>query len=161
MSIMSTDGVTDGVADGDEPKLNLQSYLPYRMAVLSEVVAQGLARQHLNRFHIAIPEWRVLATLGAFSPLTAKAIGQHSRMHKTKVSRAVTALEARSLLRSEVSPHDRREINLWLSEEGQELYRQIVPLAHAYQAEIVAGIDPQDLETMTRTMEIIFQRADA
>lgn len=152
---------TDGVTDVEEPSLNLQLYLPYRMAVLSEVVAQGLATQHLGKFNIAIPEWRVLATLGAFSPLTAKAIGQHSRMHKTKVSRAVTALEVRGLVRGEVSPHDRREINLWLSEAGQALYAQIVPLAHAYQAEIVAGIAPDDLETMTRTMEIIFQRADS
>lgn len=152
---------TDDATDGEPPVLNLQLYLPYRFSVLSEVVAQGLARQYLGRFDIAIPEWRVLATLGAFSPLTAKAIGQHSRMHKTKVSRAVTALEQRGLVRGEVSAHDRREINLWLSEEGRALYNQIIPLAHAYQADVVAGIDPKDLETMARTMEIIFQRADS
>lgn len=152
---------TDDATDGEHPTLNLQLYLPYRLAVLSEVVAQGLARQYLGRFNVAIPEWRVLATLGAFTSLTAKAIGQHSRMHKTKVSRAVTALEQRGLVRGEVSAHDRREINLWLTDEGNAIYGQIIPLAHTYQADIVAGIDPKDLETMTRTMEIIFQRADS
>lgn len=152
---------TEEAASGTLPPLNLQLYLPYRLAVLSEVVAQGLARQYLGRFDIAIPEWRVLAALGAFETMTAKAIGEHSRMHKTKVSRAVTALELRGLVRGEVSPHDRREINLWLSDEGRALYAEIVPLAHAYQAEITAGIAPEDIESLTRTIEIIFQRAES
>ncbi|MFC0284043.1 MarR family winged helix-turn-helix transcriptional regulator [Camelimonas abortus] len=151
---------TDDNADGAHPSLDLRSYLPYRFSVLSEVVAQGFARQYLDRFGLAIPEWRVLATLGAHSPLTAKAIGQHSRMHKTKVSRAVTSLEARGLVRGEVSAHDRREINLWLSDQGRALHDELIPLAHEYEAEIIRDIPPGDLEIMARTMDIIFRRAD-
>ena len=39
----------------------------------------------------------MLVTLGQFGAMTAKAIGAHSHMHKTKVSRAVALLERRKL----------------------------------------------------------------
>ena len=68
--------------------LTLENFLPYRLARLSEALSAEI--QPVNR-----PEWRVLAALADIGPATATALGHHSAQHKTKVSRAVRALELR------------------------------------------------------------------
>ncbi|WP_435370010.1 hypothetical protein, partial [Acinetobacter baumannii] len=77
--------------DGDgrsAAKLELETFLPYRLNVLASIVSQGLSGIYAKRYGIGDPEWRVMATLGQFGAMTAKDIGGHSHMHKTKVSRA-------------------------------------------------------------------------
>ena len=78
--------------------LKLDEFLPYRLNVCSALVTQALSRIYAARYKIGVPEWRVLVTLGEFGMMTAKAIGLHSHMHKTKVSRAVALLERRKLV---------------------------------------------------------------
>ena len=60
-------------------------------------MSQALSRIYADRYGIGVPEWRVLVTLGQYGMMTGKAIGTHSHMHKTKVSRAVALLEERKL----------------------------------------------------------------
>ena len=77
-------------------KLALEHFLPYRLNRLSSAVSQQFRAVYGPHHDLTVPEWRVLATLAQFGTMTAKAIGRHSSMHKTKVSRAVRALEERS-----------------------------------------------------------------
>ena len=83
---------------GDKAPLKLEEFLPYRLNVVASLVSQALSRIYAERYGIGVPEWRVLVTLGQFGTMTAKAIGAHSHMHKTKVSRAVALLERRKLI---------------------------------------------------------------
>src|SRR5215831_17506579 len=76
------------------PVLKLEDFLPHRLNVLSNLVSQALTRVY-GRRGIGIPEWRVLVTLGENGVMTGKAVGAHTHMHKTKVSRAVAQLEQR------------------------------------------------------------------
>src|SRR5262249_10543290 len=78
--------------------LRLDDFLPYRLTVLASLTSQALSRVYSERYGIGVPEWRVLVTLGQFGMMTGKAIGAHSHMHKTKVSRAVAELERRRLV---------------------------------------------------------------
>jgi hypothetical protein len=82
-------------ASGDTAPLKLEEFLPYRLNVLANLVSQALSRIYVERYGLGVPEWRVLVTLGQFGVMTGKAIGAHSHMHKTKVSRAVAELEKR------------------------------------------------------------------
>src|SRR5262245_31230683 len=78
--------------------LRLEEFLPYRLNVLASLVSQALSRIYVERYGLGVPEWRVLVTLGQFGVMTGKAVGAHSHMHKTKVSRAVAELEKRKLV---------------------------------------------------------------
>jgi DNA-binding MarR family transcriptional regulator len=131
--------------------LRLESFLPYRLNVLAATVSEGLARVYSERFGISIPEWRVIATLGQFGQATAKAIGLHSRMHKTKVSRAVAGLEARALVRRLPNPGDKREAFVSLTAVGDDIYREILPLAADYEARLLGVLTKDqraDLDTL-------------
>lgn len=126
------------------PGLLLERFLPYRLNVAAAQTSEELARVYSERFGLDVPGWRVVATLGQVERATAKAIGAHSRMHKTKVSRAVTQLQARGLVRRSPNPDDKREAFVALTAEGQSVYREIVPLALAYEAALLKRLAPAE-----------------
>src|ERR1700754_152005 len=93
----------------DPAPLDLERFLPYRLDILAEGVSRALSRIYKEQYGLGVPEWRVLAHLGQYAPITARDIGLHSRMHKTKVSRAVAALEGLGFVLRADSDQDRRE----------------------------------------------------
>ncbi|KRE03911.1 MarR family transcriptional regulator [Bosea sp. Root670] len=124
------------------PKLALEHFLPYRLNRLSSAVSQQFRAVYGPHHDLTVPEWRVLATLAQFGTITAKAIGRHSSMHKTKVSRAVRALEERRWLVRRENAQDRREESLSLTAPGLHAYREIVPRALAFEASILTALGP-------------------
>src|ERR1043165_1875327 len=114
---------------GDAAPLKLEEFLPYRLNVVASLVSQALSRVYAERYGIGVPEWRVLVTLGQFGLMTGKAIGQHSHMHKTKVSRAVALLEKRKLLTRRANRADLREAFLALTPTGRAMYDDLAPIA--------------------------------
>ncbi len=123
-------------------KLVLENFLPYRLNRLSSAVSRDFKTVYGRDYDLTVPEWRVLATLGEFKEMGAKAIGAHSSMHKTKVSRAVRALEERRWLKRREVPEDRREDILSLTSLGQDAYAEIVPRAIAFERSLLAGLGP-------------------
>jgi DNA-binding MarR family transcriptional regulator len=139
--------------------LKLEAFLPYRLNVLGAVVSEGLARVYSSKFGLDIADWRVIATLGQFGRCTAKTIGQHSHMHKTKVSRAVVDLEGKSLVERLANPADRREAFLTLTAKGQDVYARIVPLAEAYEAKLLDVLDVADQQKFDRLLTQMTEKA--
>lgn len=122
------------------PTFELEHFLPYRLSRASALVSQAFQAIYGPDHDLTVPEWRVLATLGQFEQMTAKAIGKHSSMHKTKVSRAVRDLELRRWLRRKTSRHDRREEDLSLTQLGRAAYQQIVPKALAFEGQLFEAL---------------------
>jgi DNA-binding MarR family transcriptional regulator len=118
--------------------LALESFLPYRLNRLADAVSREFSRIYRDRYGLTRPEWRLLATLGQYGTMTATAVGAHSAMHKTKVSRAVAALEKRRWLTRSADEGDRRVEHLALTKAGETAYREMVPLAKAFEAAILA-----------------------
>src|SRR5439155_18419908 len=117
------DGAGDApIGRGDNAPLKLEEFLPYRLNVVASLVSQALSRIYAERYGIGVPEWRVLVTLGQFGMMTGKAVGAHSHMHKTKVSRAVALLEQRNLLTRRANEADMRESLLSLTPAGRAIY---------------------------------------
>ena len=90
-----------------------------------------------GRSALEIPEWRIIATVGQERGCTAQFVAASTRMHKTRVSRAIAQLLARGLIERAASPHDRRAMQLRLSAAGRRLYAQLVPLALAREEELL------------------------
>jgi DNA-binding MarR family transcriptional regulator len=123
-----------------EPILALEAFLPYRLNRLAEQVSRDFATLYKSRYGLTRPEWRLLATLGQYGSMTATAVGRHSSMHKTKVSRAVAALERRLWLTRRPDPQDRRVEHLTLTRTGEKVYRELVPLARDYEVRMLDAL---------------------
>ena len=122
-------------------------------------MSEGLARVYSSKFGLDIAGWRVIATLGQFGSCTAKTIGQHSHMHKTKVSRAVAVLEGKLMVERLANPDDRREAFLTLTAKGQDVYGRIVPLAEAYEAKLLDILKASDQQELDRLLTLLTDRA--
>lgn len=132
--------------------LHLESFMPFRLNRLASVMSQQLAEVYETRFGIDVPSWRILATLGELGEQTAQFIAHSTRMHKTRVSRAVAGLEERGYLASKQSSADRREVLLSLSTKGLRLYEKLVPLAIDRERELLSGLDREELRALESAM---------
>lgn len=140
-------------------KLELDSFLPYRLNVLANVVSQALSGIYAERYGLGIPEWRVIATLGQFGSATAKDIGAHSHMHKTKVSRAVASLMRRRLVQRRINRQDLREAFLSLTREGQIVYSDLVPIAQRFAADLSEGFSQQERDQLDLLLTRLTERS--
>jgi len=139
------------MADGFE----LDGFIPYRLNRASELISLSFARQYKEEFDLTRPEWRTLAALGSVGMMTAKDIGAHSHMHKTKVSRAVRALEQRHWLKRIPSEIDRRFEQIELTALGRQFYRQITLLADKYQETVRITLGEQAIRHLDLALSAI------
>src|SRR3546814_2038524 len=107
--------------------LDLERFLPYRLSVLSNRVSQTIADFYVERFGLAVTEWRVIAVLGRFAGLSANGVAVRTAMDKVAVSRAVARLLERGLLEREVHGDDRRRSVLALREAGYGIHDEVAP----------------------------------
>lgn len=152
-------GASTDDARGDNAPLKLEEFLPYRLNVVASLVSQALSRIYAERYGIGVPEWRVLVTLGQYGTMTGKAIGSHSHMHKTKVSRAVALLEKRRLVIRRVNRSDLREAFLSLTPEGRAIYDDLAPGAVSFARHLIEAIDPADRDAFARALQRLIERA--
>ena len=142
-----------------EPPLRLESFLPYRLNVLASLVSDALAEIYRERFGLTIPGWRVMARLGQDGRGTARDIAAHGAMHKSTVSRAVVALEARGFVRREANPDDMREEHLALTPAGKAIYEELAPEALAFEARLEAALTAAERRTLSEVLERLDRHA--
>lgn len=138
-----------------EDTLELESFLPYRLYHLADLVSREFARIYKDRLGLTRPEWRTLAGLGQHGSMTATALGEQSSMHKTKVSRAVAELEKRRWLTRAPDEKDRRIEHLTLTRAGLAAYRDMVPLAKAFEQELLGRIAGPDRNALAAVLGAI------
>ena len=148
-----------GVGQPTDGMLKLEEFLPYRLNVVASLTSQALSRIYADRYGIGVPEWRVLVTLGQYGVMTGKAIGAHSHMHKTKVSRAVAVLEKRKLLARQTNRADLREAFLSLTPTGVEIYRDLAPIALDFARRLGEVIEPADRVAFNRAVDRLTERS--
>ena len=121
-------------ADVDAPVLMVD-----RLATLSNLVSRGLARLYSVRFGLTISDWRVLAVISRYPGVSSNAVCELAAMDKVRVSRAVSRLLELERIERNSDKRDRRRSKLYATEEGLEIYAQVVPVARAYEAKLLAG----------------------
>jgi DNA-binding MarR family transcriptional regulator len=144
---------------GEDAPLKLEQFLPYRLNVVASIVSQALSRIYADRYGIGVPEWRVLVTLGQFGMMTGKAIGAHSHMHKTKVSRAVAQLEKRKLVTRRANRADLREAFLALTPAGRTMYDDLAPIALEFADRLSKAVDSADRAAFERAVDRLIERS--
>ena len=131
--------------------LILDEYMPYRLSIASNAVSKLIARAYEDRFGLTIPQWRLMAVL-AEQPMTQQAIVARTAMDKVTVSRAAHGLVTRHLVGRAAHEVDGRSHLLALTEQGRELHAEIAPLARAYEAALLSGLTPAEVETLKRLL---------
>ena len=139
--------------------MDLQSFLPYRLAVLTESVSRGIAQVYAQRFDLSREEWRVLAALGQAGQMKTQAALLTTTLDKMQVSRAVSRLERKGFVEREEDTEDRRNRILRLTAAGRAAYRRIEPMVLAREAFLLEALDEEERAALDRALDKLVERA--
>ncbi len=139
--------------------LELEKFLPYRLSVLAQLVSESLHDVYAGPHGLSVTQWRVMAALGRFAPLTASDVGQRIVMDKVAVSRAVAGLMKRGLVERATDLDDRRRASLHLTPKGRAIHADIVPLALKYEADLCQVLSGGERETLNVLCDRLFAHA--
>ena len=151
-------GVTAGEGSAsvaNVTKLKLDTFLPYRLSVVSNRVSAAIATAYDRLFGLKIPEWRLIAVIAEQQPITQQAVGVATRMDKVTVSRAAQALVDRGLIARQPNAGDKRSHLLTLTATGRALYDQVAPKALEMEAAIFEQLDPAARRTLSAMLDQI------
>ena len=141
--------------------MQLQQFLPYRLAVLAEAVSRSMAAVYRQRFELTRDEWRLLAALAGTGRIQAAEAAQLTTLDKMQSSRALRSLEARQLVSRQTDESDRRHVIVHLLPAGRSLLRQVAPMVLAREAYLLEALDEQEREVLDRALSKLLQRARA
>jgi DNA-binding MarR family transcriptional regulator len=133
--------------------VQLKQFLPYRMVHLAANISLALSKIYKQEFDITIPEWRVLAQLAQQNRLYAKDIGDLTSMDKSKVSRAVKALESKHCLIRQTDKKDNRAAYLSLTSQGNSLYQKIAPKALQWERELIGILEADEHRELMKMLD--------
>ena len=118
---------------------DLSEFTPYLLAQAAESASLGFQQYYKSQYGMLRTEWRVLFHLGRYGQMTAKEICDRARIHKTKVSRAVSALEDKRYLQRQEMQTDRRHSTLFLTLQGRAVYDDLAVEAQKFDDKIMSG----------------------
>lgn len=139
--------------------MDLSSFLPYRIAVLSESVSQCIAQVYRERFGLTRDEWRVLAALADAGKVKTSAVIASTTLEKMQVSRAISRMERDGLVERLPDPDDGRSWLLRLMPAGRALYAKVVPMVQAREQFLLDALAPQEQQALFQALNTLQERA--
>lgn len=141
-------------------EFHLSSFLPYRLAVLTERVSRRLSVEYSRTHGLGVPEWRVLVHLLRCGAVSVRDIHNCVNLEKPRVSRAVTRLEADGLVAKAQGDVDARLVSISLTEAGRAALDEILPVAREIESRLLNAASSEDLATFFHVMERMHQVLD-
>lgn len=108
----------------------IRDLLSYRLHVVANLLSRGAELRYRRQFGVSLWEWRTLALLGAASaPLSLNHLAHAAGIHKSQMSRVVSGLTRRRMVRRAADPADARGVHLELSKSGRKVYEGLIEAA--------------------------------
>ncbi|MEJ6390316.1 MarR family winged helix-turn-helix transcriptional regulator [Gymnodinialimonas ulvae] len=127
----------------DQSDFHLPHFLPYLLNQAAEAASHEFQTYYRTRYGMLRTEWRVLFHLGCYGDMSAKRVCDLASIHKTKVSRAVAALDQKRFVTRTETEADRRVERLSLTPKGQQVFDDLSRAAHRFETALLEGL-PRD-----------------
>lgn len=137
------------------PDFDLEEFIPYLLNQAAEATSRAFQTIYTEQYGMTRTQWRVLANLGKFGSMTAKTICGFTNTEKTKVSRAIAALEAAGLLQRETNMDDRRVEKLQLTEAGLAAFRHLGKFALQYNGDLRTALGWAKSDDLVSTLKTL------
>lgn len=123
---------------------NIENFLPYLLNRAAEESSVTFQSVYKSRYGMLRHEWRVLFHLGYYEALTASQICDIGGLHKTKVSRAIHALEAKRFVSRTTQDKDRRFATIILTAKGRQVYDDLCREAAGFHEQMMASFSASE-----------------
>jgi len=103
----------------------IKDLISYRLHALANLSARWAGTRYRHRFGLKLLDWRALALLGGYAPLSLNELARGAGLEKSYASRTVAALVQRGLIASGPDRRDGRGKQFQLTRRGRALYRRV------------------------------------
>ncbi len=136
----------------------LEDLVTYRLMKLADTMRRASTQAYGARFGVSNAELRLLAVISAPQPLSANEISRRTGLDKGWVSRSLSSLLKRALVRRAPHPQDSRAMLVSLTRAGKSLVKRMTPFALARQALLMEGLSRKDVDLLLTAVQ---QRLEA
>ncbi len=145
--------------ENDNP-LDLSNHLPFRVAVVSNLLALNRDWKIRNLSELDPREMRVLLNIGSYMPIKSADIAYQSRLDSYTVSRAVKKLLELNLIESQSDAHKKNVKNLLLNDKGKKIYHQVVTAMDDRSKQLESVLSEDELAQFFVMLEKVENRAE-
>ena len=131
------------------------SFVTFRLARLQNTLNSQAASILKSKAGLSLVEWRLIQSLRMFENASLTELSEHVQMDKGQLSRKISAMVQKGLLRVEKDKHDQRVQHLHLTPEAQHVSDRLMPTMEARQALLLANVVDDDLAAFYRVLEKI------
>jgi DNA-binding MarR family transcriptional regulator len=146
-----SDRVSDPQRQGD--------LLLYRLHRIQSTAGPLVVQLCESTFGITRREWRVLSVLNEHEGVLSSVLAEHAMLDRARTSRALTSLAAKKLITRQPRPSDRREVHVFLTDEGRRVYGQILPRVMAINRELVSSLSALQRQQLDEVIEALQAQA--
>ena len=133
--------------------------LLYRLVKLAASSGRLITRLCERTHGITRREWGVLMWLAQEPGLPPSVLAQRLELDRARVSRAVTSLQAKGLVRKSAAPAGQPASALHLTEEGSRLHAALWPQVRAINQQLARSLDADHLEQLARGLAQLQEEA--
>lgn len=133
----------------------------YRLTRLQAVAVAPVGRLCQARYGISRREWRLIVVLARHGPVLSSELADFAQLDRARTSRIVTALVDLKLIAREVIPSDRRQARVSLTEKGQALYDEFLPVVEELNRQLLLALKPEEIAQLDGLMDRLAERAKA
>ena len=137
-------------------KYDLSERLPYLINRIGATLV-AFARPGLERFHLTIPFWRVLAVLAHKGEMRQVDLAQATSLDAPTVSRLISTAVRRGLVTRARSDTSNREVLVKLTRAGRDIVDQLVPRLIADENVVLAGLSKAELATLKKILKRMYE----
>jgi DNA-binding MarR family transcriptional regulator len=132
----------------------------YRVYALASSLSKGAMRFYLARFGLALPEMRLLSTLGSRRRLSSLELVKLTAMDKGLVSRVLNGLAERGWV-EQVPSAMASNRRVWkLTGTGAALVARLQPVWRERESRLQSDLTPQERKLLLRLLERLFQASE-
>ncbi|MCK8787713.1 MarR family winged helix-turn-helix transcriptional regulator [Roseomonas sp. NAR14] len=146
--VLEATGGAQAAAASGSSVLDLDTYLPARLMILSNKLSRGASNLYRQHFGVGINEWRVLSYLAGESWIAASRICQMVGLDKAAVSRSLSFLDQRGLVDSRTPGGDARRRLYSLTASGRLLHDRAMVVALERERRLVSCLTLEEQATL-------------
>ena len=145
----------------DDVPVSVVQFYTYRLHKLSTLLNRQMHEELQTRYRLGLAEWRSIAVLGEFGPLSLRDVARRGAIDKAQVSRLLPGLIRRGYVARAAHPTDRRRASLQLTEAGRNLYEEILVLGRRRQEWLVEALTGPERAMLVDSLDRLLARIEA
>ncbi len=140
-------------------RTEIRDLLSYRIHTVANLLSRGAAMRYRRQFNVSLWEWRIIALLGAYAPLSLSEIAASAALDKGQASRVVAGLIDRNLIERQVNDFDGRSSKLSLTRKGLKTYDGLIEAANERERALRSVLSAAELALLGRALERVAAQA--